>query len=78
MNVSLPDELKDYVDRRVAEASYASSSEYLRELIRKDQDVQRFRELILEGLNSPVVGEVDAQYFDDLRARLRAQAAEGA
>ncbi len=35
MNISLPDELKQFVDAQVAEQSYTSSSEYLRELIRK-------------------------------------------
>jgi antitoxin ParD1/3/4 len=74
MNVSLPDELRDYVDRRVEAGSYQSSSEYVRELIRKDLDVQRFREMILRGVYSPAVGELDRAYFDDLEKRLRARA----
>ncbi|MFT4189773.1 MAG: ribbon-helix-helix protein, CopG family [Aeromicrobium sp.] len=72
MNVSLPDQLKEYVDQTVTRNGYQSSSEYIRELIRKDQDVQRFRELILEGLNSPVEGVVDDAFFDELRRRASA------
>lgn len=62
MNVSLPEELKDFVDRRVDSGSYQSSSEYVRELIRRDQDVQRFRELITAGAESPIEGDADASF----------------
>ena len=77
MHVSLPDHLKDYVDHRVADGSYQSNSEYVRELIRKDQDVQRLRDLILQGASSPAVGALDTRYFEDLRSRLRTQAEAG-
>lgn len=71
MNISLPDDLRDFVEQQVREKSYTSSSEYLRELIRHQRDVERFRGLILEGLNSPVVETFDDSYFDELRARIR-------
>jgi antitoxin ParD1/3/4 len=71
MNISLPAELKAYVDRRTAEGSYQSSSEYVRELIRKDQELQRFRGLLREGLESSVDGAADPEFFDELRARAR-------
>ena len=38
MNISLPDSLKDFVDEQVAQRGYGTSSEYVRELIRKDAD----------------------------------------
>jgi hypothetical protein len=41
MNISLPETLKDFVDQQVAEGGYGTSSEYVRELIRKDQDRRR-------------------------------------
>lgn len=71
MNVSLPDALKAYVDQRTANGAYQSSSEYIRELIRHDQETQRFRHLIREGLESPVVGEADDVFLDRLRSRAR-------
>lgn len=74
MNVSLPEDLKSYVDERVAADSYQSSSEYVRELIRRDKATQNFRGLIRQGMESPVVGELDSAYFSDLKNRLRAQA----
>jgi antitoxin ParD1/3/4 len=56
MNVAISPELKAYVDRQVADGSYASSSEYVRDLIRQDQrrkSEQRLAELVREGLESP-------------------------
>ena len=33
MNISLPDPLKDYVEARVLEEGYATTSEYFRDLV---------------------------------------------
>ncbi len=70
MNVSLPAELKAYVDQRVSSSAYQTSSEYVRDLIRRDQETMRFRALIAEGLASPVEGEADAAWFDEIRASI--------
>ncbi|MEJ2409919.1 MAG: type II toxin-antitoxin system ParD family antitoxin [Novosphingobium sp.] len=70
MNISLPEALKAFVDRQVDTRGYSTSSEYVRELIRKDQDAQRLRELLLDGAGSPATGPVDAGYFQDLRDRI--------
>lgn len=69
MNISLPQSLKAYVDERVASAGYGTSSEYVRELIRRDQDRNRLRELVLQGASAPVAGLADDDYFDALRAQ---------
>jgi antitoxin ParD1/3/4 len=45
MNISLPDALKDFVDDRVREDGYSTSSEYVRQLIRADQTRQAERQL---------------------------------
>lgn len=67
MNISLPEPLKRLVDEHVAKAGYSTSSEYVRELIRRDQDRVHLRGLLLEGAASPVSGQADPQYFSDLR-----------
>jgi antitoxin ParD1/3/4 len=74
MNISLPDSLKSFVDEQVATRGYGTSSEYVRELIRKDQDRFRLRELLLEGAASTPTGEADASYFYSLRARIHQRA----
>jgi antitoxin ParD1/3/4 len=74
MNVSLPDELKSFVDQQVAAHGYASTSEYLRNLIRKQRDIEQLREMLLEGASSSVVGDMETAYFDRLRQRARMRA----
>jgi antitoxin ParD1/3/4 len=71
MNISLPDSLKAFVEEQVAEKGYGTSSEYVRELIRRDQDRQHLRNLLLDGAQSPPARPVDAAYFDTLRDRIR-------
>ena len=70
MNISLPDTLKSFVDERVASRGYGTSSEYVRELIRKDQDRQRLRGLLLGGAASAATSPADRAYFDSLRERV--------
>ena len=69
MNVSLPETLKNYVDEQVSEQGYRTSSEYVRELIRKDR--QRLHDLLLEGAASPNAVTAEADYYDGLRSRVR-------
>jgi antitoxin ParD1/3/4 len=71
MNISLPDALKSFVDERVVQCGYGTSSEYVRELIRKDQDRTRLRGLLLQGAESAPGKPVDTAYFSELRDRAR-------
>ena len=72
MNISLPDELRSFVDTQVTEGSYGSTSEYVRELIRRDFDRRQLRIALLEGARGPVTANADAAYFASLRDRARA------
>ena len=49
----------------------STSSEYVRELIRKDRKRERLRGLLMEGAASPRAGLVDVDCFDSLRAAVR-------
>ncbi|WP_425336083.1 type II toxin-antitoxin system ParD family antitoxin [Sinorhizobium numidicum] len=73
MNISLPDHLKSFVDEQVAGRGYGTSSEYIRELIRRDQDRLALRRLLLDGASSAPTEPVDAEYFTGLRDRVRGQ-----
>ena len=68
MNVSLPEELKEYVETQT-KRGYSTPSEYVRELIREDQK-RRAREkldsLLLDGLNSGDSLPVDAEFWSNL------------
>jgi antitoxin ParD1/3/4 len=76
MNISLPDELRDFVEEQV-QRGYGTSSEYVRELIRRDQDRLRLRDLLLKGAASPPAAPAGAAYFKKLRSRVRAERVTG-
>ena len=71
MNISLPEALKSFVDKQVSQGGYGTSSEYLRELIRRDQDRVHLRGLLLVGAQSEPGAPMNSAYFESLRARAR-------
>ena len=74
MNVSLPDELKSYVDGQVGDGGYGSTSEYVRDLIRRDKDRQQLRRVLLDGAASSPGPLADATYFTSVRDRIQPDA----
>lgn len=74
MNVSLPDELKSYVDEQVGDGGYGSTSEYVRDLIRRDKDRQQLRRVLLDGASSSPGPVADVTYFTSVRDRIRSGA----
>ena len=78
MNISLPDTLKSFVDEQVSQRGYGTSSEYVRELIRKDQDRLHLRGLLLAGAATAPAAPADGAYFGGLRAWVRKGAKAGA
>jgi len=74
MNISLPDSLKSFVDEQVSQRGYGTSSEYVRELIRRDQDRLQLRNLLLVGASSAPTAPVNQTYFEGLRERVRGAA----
>lgn len=70
MNISLPDSLKAYVEKQVEERDHSTSSEYVRELIRRDRDRTRLAALLLDGPESAPGTQADSTYFDSLRGRI--------
>jgi antitoxin ParD1/3/4 len=72
MSFALPENMRDYIDARVSDGSYGNTSEYLRELIRRDQREQasqRLRDLIADGLASGDGREATDDVIDELRKR---------
>ena len=74
MNISLPDSLKVFVDEQVSRRGYSTSSEYVRELIRRDRDRLVLRHLLLGGASSAPTAPVNQAYFDGLREQVRGTA----
>jgi len=72
MSFALPESLRDYIDARVQSGEYGNTSEYLRDLIRRDQHDQaarRLRELITEGLESGPAAPLTKRRIAALRER---------
>jgi len=67
MNISLPPTLRSFVREQAVERGYGTASAYVRELIRRDQDRQHLRGLLLEGGESPPSVTADEAYFESLR-----------
>ena len=70
MSFALPESLRDYIDARVRSGEYGNTSEYLRDLIRRDQHEQaarRLRELITDGLESGPAVPLTKRKTVDLR-----------
>jgi antitoxin ParD1/3/4 len=71
MNISLPDDMKAFVDEQVRLHGYMSSSEYVRALIRQQKDdIEKLRAMIQEGIDSGTAGTAE-----EVTARLRARIA---
>ena len=74
MNISLTDPLKQFVDDEVREGGFASTSDYMRDLIRQRQRrkaEETLRALIAEGLASGPAVPVTPETFNQLRKQLR-------
>lgn len=74
MNVSLPDQMKDWVETRIENASFSNTSDYVRHLIRRDQErEQAIAELQAEvdkGLESGPARTFD---LDEFLSRMHAK-----
>jgi antitoxin ParD1/3/4 len=68
MNISLPDTLKSFVDAQVTDRGFGTSSEYVRELIRRERDRDQLRTMLMEGAQSGRGRKVDDGYLEELRA----------
>ena len=69
MNISVPDEMKAFVEAQMSQEGYASASEYLRALIRDAQKRRAKQELeakLLEGLQGPAV-LMDSDDWDSIK-----------
>ena len=72
MSFALPESLRAYIDERVQAGQYGNTSEYLRDLIRRDQQEQahqRLRDLIAEGLESGPARPLTRRVVAELRDR---------
>lgn len=77
MNISLPDELKQFVERQSADGRYSNNSDFIRDLVRQEQDRQekiaRMQTIVDEARASGISKRTPQQIRDDVLARWRAE-----
>ncbi|MBA5801364.1 MULTISPECIES: type II toxin-antitoxin system ParD family antitoxin [Rhizobium] len=77
MNVSLPDPMKEWVDAQTKTGRYSNASDYVRDLIRRDQEragkLAELQHLITDGLESGVSDRSKDDILQIARERLAAR-----
>lgn len=79
MNISLPEEMKAFVEEQIKQGGYSTVSEYLRELIRdaqKQAAKDRLEKLLLEGLDSGPATPMTREDWEGLHRELETRRAE--
>ncbi|MCT4558422.1 MAG: type II toxin-antitoxin system ParD family antitoxin [Pelagimonas sp.] len=75
MNVSLPDPMKEWVEAQSLTGRYSNASDYVRDLIRRDQErndkIARLQTLVDEGLASGISSRSKDDIFSDALARVQ-------
>jgi antitoxin ParD1/3/4 len=74
INISLPEEMRVYVEEQVASGGYSTTSEYIRQLIRQDRQQKaekQLEKLLLEGLNSGEATPMTAEDWTEIRQAVK-------
>ena len=74
IDVSLPDTMRDYIEEQVRTEGYGSVSEYIYDLVRRDQKrkaQQRLEALLLEGLDSGKATPMSERDWTEIRQAVR-------
>jgi len=76
MNISLPDTMKQWVEDQVATGRYANASDYVRDLVRRDQErsqkLAAFQREIDKGIASGISDTPLDEVFAEAKRRGRA------
>ena len=73
MNISLPDQMKRWVEEQVATGRYANASDYVRDLVRKDQlhidAIAKLQKVVDDALASGISDKSVDEIFADAREK---------
>jgi len=71
MNISVPDRLKAWAEARVAEGRYSSTSDYVRDLMRRDQDGAEGQARLQAAIDDGLASGVSSRSMDEIIASAR-------
>jgi antitoxin ParD1/3/4 len=77
MNISLPDKMKKWVEKQVKSGRYANASDYMRDLLRRDQERDDAHAMLEKVVDDAYASGISARSPEELRAWLKRRA-EGA
>jgi antitoxin ParD1/3/4 len=79
MNISLPDNVKEFVESQIAEGGFSTADEYFLELVKEDQKRKaeaKLEVLLLEGLDSGEPAPFTTDTVNEIRQRLAERLAQ--
>lgn len=74
LNISLPEQMRSFIENQVSKGRYSTASDYIRDLIRDDQkrkDQEKLELLLIEALEGGGSQEFTPEFFEGLRERAR-------
>ena len=66
MNVSIPDQMRKWVENQIKTGVYSNASDYVRDLIRRDQEYKDKRETLLKALEVGENSGISKSTLDDI------------
>ncbi|MDB5528049.1 MAG: type toxin-antitoxin system ParD family antitoxin [Devosia sp.] len=84
MTVSLPDPMKDWIEEQVKRGDYASTSDYVRDAVRRDRDrrdpnyqytLEEFQQMLEDSANSGISEKTPKEIFEEARQLVAARRA---
>ena len=73
MNVSLPDQMKEWVEKQIEGGHYSNSSDYVRDLIRRDQEYHDKHEILVKALEEGEKSGISEYTLDDVLRGVKAR-----
>ena len=73
MNVSLPDAMKEWVEEQTTSGQYSNASDYVRDLIRRDQANREKKELLIQALIEGERSGKSNRTIDDIWQEVKAR-----
>ena len=77
VNISLPTNQRQFVEKKVSKGGYSTVSEYFRELIRQDEQREaeaRLESLLLQAMESGEPTPMTKEDWDDVRKEVKRRA----
>jgi len=76
MNVSVPDPMKEWCEEQVKAGRYSTTSDYVRDLIRRDQDNQRGVSALQAAIDEGLASGESKRTLDEILTDAKARAAQ--